>query len=146
MKVILQQNVPKVGKKYEVVDVAQGYAEHALFPKKLAIQATPQALEKLARTKQSAQNERALKHKLLDEAISSVRDQVLVISAKTNEQGSLFSKIDEREISKALMNTHRISIDTAHMSIQGGPIKKAGTYLVDVTDEGYHATFSIEVR
>lgn len=145
MKVILQQNVPKVGKKYDVVEVAQGYADHALFPKKLAIPATPKALQDLARHKASLVEEKAFKHKLLDDAINTLRGRSVVIKVKANEQGSLFSKVDEQTIAAVLASEHRIAIDPKLITIKDGPIKKLGTYTIDVTDEGYHATWILTV-
>ncbi len=145
MKVILQQNVQKVGKKHEVVEVAQGYAEHALFPKKLAILATEKALAELKRYQASVASERALHHKLLDESINTVRDLAVTMRVKASEQGNLFSKIDTADIAAYLVDTHRISLDPKLMTIQHGPIKKVGKYQVDVTDEGYHSTFTIDI-
>lgn len=145
MKVILQQNVQKVGKKYDVVDVAQGYAEHSLFPKKLAILATEKALGELKRRQASMVSERALHHKLLDEAINTVRDLAVTMPVKANDQGNLFSKIDTADIAAYLVDTHRISLDPKLMTVQDGPIKKVGQYHVDVTDDGYHSTFTIDI-
>jgi large subunit ribosomal protein L9 len=145
MKVILQQNVQKVGKKYEVVDVAQGYAEHSLFPKKLAILANEKNLAQLKRHQMSVANEQALRHKLLDEAINTVRDLAVTMAVKANDQGNLFSKIDTVDIAAYLVDTYRISLDPKLMTVQNGPIKKVGQYHIDITDDGYHSTFTITI-
>ena len=49
MKVILLQDVPKVGKKDQVIEAKEGYARNFLFPKKLAIEATPANMKELQR-------------------------------------------------------------------------------------------------
>jgi len=145
MKVIPQQNVQKVGKKYDVVDVAQGYAEHALFPKKLAILATEKALAELKRRQSSLASERALHHKLLDESINTVRNLAVTMLVKANEHGNLFSKIDTSDVAAHLMSEYRISLDPKLMTVHNGPIKKVGQYHIDITDDGYHSTFTIDI-
>ena len=49
MKVILLQDVPKVGKKDQVIEAKEGYARNFLFPKKLAVEATPANMKELQR-------------------------------------------------------------------------------------------------
>jgi large subunit ribosomal protein L9 len=145
MKVILLKNVPKVGKKDDVVEVASGYAQHALFPKKLGIPATPAALEALARHKQNAVAEKQVRHHLLDKAIQELQGMHIAMPAKANEQGSLFSKIDTSDIVEYLSTAHRISIDLHLVHLPQGPIKSLGSYTIHVADEGFAADFVIDI-
>jgi large subunit ribosomal protein L9 len=145
MKVILLKSIPKVGKKDEVIDIAAGYAQHALFPKKLAIAATPIALKSLERQKQNTAAEKEVRHALLNKAIEALNNDKLVMQVKANEQGSLFSKIHAADIAAFLMEMHRIAIDAASISLPDGPIKKIGKYRIIVSDEDYHSTFTIEL-
>jgi len=145
MKVLLLKSVPKVGKYDEVVEVAEGYANHALFPKRLAVAATPLALAARDRRHQNTQAEKKIRHTLLNKAIHELESDQLVISVKANEQESLFSKITTTEIADELMNQKRIAIDPVLLTITDGGIKKLGTYVVGISDQGYSATFTIKL-
>ena len=90
MKVILLKAVPKVGKAGDVVDVQDGYASNALFPKKLAIPATQKAMSALQKEKDSKVQASALAQELLEKAIESLPNDEVVITARANEKGHLF--------------------------------------------------------
>lgn len=143
MKVILLKSVPKVGHKDAVVEVAPGYAAHALFPKKLAIPATDAALQALARHTQSVAAEKQIQYTLLDKAVQELRDLAVEMPVKANEQGNLFSKVHTNDIAAFLMNKHRIAIDPKLLHIPDGALKHLGTYTVTVTEGQYSSTFSI---
>ncbi len=145
MKVILLKSVPKVGTKDQVVEVAAGFAQHSLFPKKLAILATPAALESVARRKQNVVAEKQVRHHLLDAAIKDLNGVQLTMLVRANEQGSLFSKIHEADIAAYLSEKHRISIDPAILKLTDGPIKTLGMHTIHVADDGYTADFTIEL-
>jgi large subunit ribosomal protein L9 len=144
MKVILLKSVQKVGKKGDIIEVAAGYAQHALFPKKFAVLATPQAIALLERQKQNDISEKEIRHSLLTKAILELANDQLVISVKANEQGSLFSKITAVDIASELMTQKRISIDPELLTIAEGTIKKLGTYVIGVSDQEYQSTFTIK--
>ena len=143
MKVLLLKSVPKVGKYDEVVEVAEGYASHALFPKRLAVAASASALAARDRRHQNTRAEKEVRHSLLTIAIRELESNQLIISVKANEQGSLFSKITTADITTELMNQKRIAIDPGLLTITDGGIKKLGTYAVGISDQDYRATFTI---
>ncbi|MBP6857688.1 MAG: 50S ribosomal protein L9 [Candidatus Pacebacteria bacterium] len=143
MKVILTKSVPKVGKKGDIVSVSDGYAANALFPNKLAIPATVKNLESLNRKNKSEADSKALQHELLEKAINTLPDTTLEIKAKANEQGHLFSKIDETNIVESLLE-HRISISTKNIILES-PIKNIGTYEVLIKEGEYQKSISISV-
>ena len=142
MKVILLKSVQKVGKKNEIVEVADGYAQHSLLPKKLAIPATPKAIAMLQAQLATAIAEKEVKHRLLDTTIEELNGMQLAMTVKANEQGNLFSKVHTSDVVKFL-STKRISIDEAHLVVP--EMKKIGTYTVGVQDEGYQSRFTIEL-
>lgn len=146
MKVLLLKNVPKVGKKDEVVTVPDGYALNALLPKKLAVIATEQAIAAVRRTQQNKITEKKIQHELLDKGIASLEGKAFVYKTKKNEKGSLFSKVTELDISKALFDQHRISIDPHLMAIREGHPKQIGTYIVDIKDGEYQSEFTVSVE
>jgi large subunit ribosomal protein L9 len=143
MKVILLQQVPKVGKKGEVVEVSDGFAANALFPTKKAIPATTKNLEALERKNASLEDMRALEHGLLEAAIKSLPNMTLTIPMKANEKGHLFSKVDRGAIVEALA-THRISISAKNVVLKE-PIKILGLYEVTIAEGSYKGTISVSV-
>jgi large subunit ribosomal protein L9 len=143
MKVILLQQVPKVGKKGEVVEVSDGFAANALFPTKKAIPATTKNLEALERKNASLEDMRALEHGLLEAAIKSLPNMTLTIPMKANEKGHLFSKVDAGAIVEALA-THRISISAKNVVLKE-PIKILGLYEVTIAEGSYKGTISVSV-
>lgn len=145
MKVILLKTVPKLGKTNDIIDVPDGYALNALFPKKLAVVATPAAIAALNQRTQAKITEKEIQHNLLDRAIAAITENgtELTYKAKANDKGSLFSRVSPADISKALLAQYRISIDVKHMTIED--IKQTGTYTVKVSDGAYSTSFPLKV-
>lgn len=143
MKVILLKVVQKVGKAGEIVEVSPGYAANALFPRKLAIAATPKNIEALEKKTASAVASIALQHELLEKAIMALPDQVVTIEARANEKGSLFSKIDEEDIVAALLS-HRISISPKNV-ILSHHIKEVGTYVISLKEGAFKKDLTIAI-
>lgn len=143
MKVILLKSVPKVGKTGDVVDVSDGYAANALFPNKSAILATQKNLDALNKKKQSEADLKAFQHGLLEQAIHSLPDMKIQIPMRANENGHLFSKVDESGIVKAL-SQHRVSIGVKNIVLKE-PIKELGMYTVTVKEGDYKTDITVEV-
>lgn len=143
MKVILLQNVQKVGQKGQVVEVSDGYAVNSLFPNKKAIAATPKSLEMLKRKNESIIATKALEHDLLEAAVKSLPDTVLTIAVRANENGHLFSKVDEKIIVDALAK-HRISISIKNI-IMEEPIKELGSYSITIVEGEYKAVVPVVI-
>ena len=145
MKVILLKAVQKLGKVDDIVEVPDGHAANALFPKKLAVQATPALIDAVKKKHLNRETRVQIQHDLLDRAISQLEGASLTYTARANEKGSLFSKIDTEDISKALLAELRISIDAKHLTIREGAIKHTGIYTVDVADGSYKTELSVHV-
>lgn len=129
MKVILVEDVPKLGKRGSVVEVADGYARNYLLPRKLAVLATEERLEELNREK--AREERK-KQKELEEARKLARileGSTITLVARAGEGGKLFGSITNKEIAQAIENTFHISIDRRKIELEE-PLKVLGSYPV----------------
>ena len=117
MKVILIKDVPNLGQKYDVKNVADGYARNFLFPKKLAIAATKHEIKKLEEKKEK-ERLRAEKDLAKNQEIGTkLEDYELEISAKADKEGNLYAAVSPLQISKALqekgfnINKNQIKID-----------------------------------
>ncbi len=145
MKVILLKAVPKVGKPEDVVEVNEGFARNALFPKNLAIQATPATLDALKKKQAARAANKAVRQVLLDKAIEEIAGKSVVYTVPANDQGNLFSKIDAKDIASYLMTTHRLSIAPECIYIPNGAIKKIGNYVITIKDGSYETTLALGV-
>ena len=128
MKVILQEDVKGKGKKGELVNVSDGYARNFLFPKKMAVPATPENLTEMK--KQDKARQRKLEHdKAKAKEIEAKLGDVLVkISARSGgDGGKLFGSITSKEISEELLKQHGIEIEKNKI-VQDEPIKSYGSY------------------
>ncbi len=143
MKVILLQNIAKLGNKDDIKDVSDGYARNFLLPRSLAAPLTPAALRE-AEARKAAQTARIQKEtetaKVLAEKIGKVK---LTIKAKANEEKELFGSVDASQIAEALKGK---GIEIAkNQIILEEPIKKLGDYKVKI-DLGREITVEVNLK
>lgn len=131
MKVLLLKNIPKVGKKDEVVNVADGYATNVLFVQKSAIPATKKTIEEMEKRIANKTTHNQILSELFEKEMERIGGAV-TLTAKANEKGSLFSRVDEKTIAKALKEV-RVNLDEKNISI-AHEIKELGTHTVEVSD------------
>ncbi len=133
MKIILLQDVPKIGKKYEIKNVSDGFARNFLIVRGLAKVASlenTRAVESLKRiaAENTKKKESLLKENLLKLTSDNMR---LAIKANANENGGLFSGLDKTEIAKRINQKTGIEI-AAEMILLERPIKQIGEYDVEI--------------
>jgi large subunit ribosomal protein L9 len=131
MKVIFLKDVPRVGKKYDVKDVPDGYAMNFLVPRKLAEKATPKALNDLELRKKEIIIERELQESLLLKNLEAIKDKVVNMKGKANEKGSLFSAIHKKEIIEELKKQHHIDLGADLIDLDK-PIKETGEFDIPI--------------
>ena len=129
MKVILLQDVKGKGKKGQMLEVSDGYARNFMLPKKLAIEATPDAINTM-RMNDKATQERIAREKAEALEISKkLRAMTLIVKAKGGGAGRLFGSVTNQEIADALAKNSGIKLDKRKIVI-ADPIKAVGTYTV----------------
>lgn len=133
MKVILLKNIPKLGKKDTVIEVADGYAQNALFPHKFAIPATPQALSTLKRTQDALVAQDAVSHTLFMNAVAAIPDKTVTLAFSASEEGSLFAQVHPKDVARALA-AQGIAIDPK-LVLLPEDIKKLGTYTIQIKEK-----------
>ena len=129
MKVILLQDVKGKGKKGQMIEVSDGYARNFMLPKKLAIEATPDAINTMKMNDKATQ-ERIAREKAEALAVSTqLREMTVVVTAKGGGAGRLFGSVTNQEIADALAKQSGIKLDKRKIVI-ADPIKNVGTYTV----------------
>ncbi len=130
MKVILLQDVKKIGKKGEVIEASDGYARNFLFPRKLAQEATESNLHILNNKKE---NDRKQKLKEIEEAqkiANELMGKEIKISSKTGEGGKLFGAITSKDVSELINTQFKVKVDKKKIVMD--TIKLAGGYEIEV--------------
>ena len=129
MKVILLQDVKGKGKKGQMLEVSDGYARNFMLPRKLAVEATADAINTMKMNDKATQ-ERIAKEKAEAMEIShKLREMTLVVTAKGGGAGRLFGSVTNQEIADALKAKSGIALDKRKIVI-ADPIKAVGTYTV----------------
>lgn len=131
MKVILLHDVAKVGKKYEVKDVADGYAANALIPQGRAETATPIALRRLNKIKAEEEAKKAALESLIAAEVGKVNGEEVLIVRPVNEQGHLFAAVHETDIAKAILDKYKVSFEPRHIKLESA-LKKIGSERVQI--------------
>lgn len=119
MKVILQEDVKKVGSKGEVVEVSDGYGRNYLLPRKLAVEANTANLNT---AKVNAENKARRLQQEADEAklLGAQLEKISVtIPVKLGKDGKLFGSVGGSDVAKALQKNHGLNVDKRKISIQG---------------------------
>lgn len=118
MKVILQQDIKKVGSKGDIVEVSEGYGRNFLLPKKLAVEATAANLET---AKQKANSAARKKQQATDEArlLAAQLEKVSVkVAVRIGEGGKLFGSVTGKDVADALAKEHGIDVDRRKISLK----------------------------
>jgi len=129
MKVILLQDVKGQGKKGEMLNVSDGYARNFLFPRKLAMEATTDAINAKNIQDAAARRREAEERKAADELRKKLKEMPVRLQAKAGTGGRLFGSITTKEISEALKAQYGVEIPKAKL-VQEEPIKSFGTFEV----------------
>ncbi|HIR65057.1 MAG TPA: 50S ribosomal protein L9 [Candidatus Faecousia faecigallinarum] len=128
MKVILLQDVRGKGKKGQLLEVSDGYARNYMLPRKIAMEATPDAINTM-RMNDKAQQERQTRERAeAVELAKKMKTMTLTVLAKGGGAGRLFGSVTNQEIADALQ-AQGITLDKRKIVIDE-PIKTVGTYTV----------------
>ncbi len=131
MQIILREDVPHLGRRGDVVKVADGYARNYLLPKRLAYLVTP-GISKQIETEGRARTAREARERRDAESLAQqLRDvQVLRLFRKAGETGVFYGSVTAADIAEAL-GTRGFTVDKRNVRLDD-PIKKPGTYRVPV--------------
>lgn len=134
MKVILLQDVAKVGKKFDIKEVNDGYGRNFLIARGKAKAITDTSREAIEKLKASLDSSKKVQLDLLSLNLKKVGETELTITAKTNPEGHLFAGVHRSEIVDALNEQSRIEI-TEDLIKLDKPIKQTGEYVIDVASQ-----------
>jgi|SRR5690606_30393197 len=131
MKVILLADVKNLGRKGDLVDVAEGYARNFLIPRNLAQIATDANLRSLATEKSHAKAKEQREEEEAKQLAERLQSTVVTVKAKSGEKGRLFGSVTAQDIADAVKKDLDVTIDRKKIDM-GEPIKALGTYELKV--------------
>ena len=143
MKVIFNTDVRGQGRKGEMKEVSDGYARNYLLPRKLASEATADALNALKLKEKAKAAQMAKEKALAEENAKRLSGVVVQISARAGQGGRLFGAVTSQEIAEALREQHGIEIEKNKI-VQAEPIKQFGSFEVKAK-LGYEVSGTINV-
>ena len=111
MKVILLKDIKGSGKKDQIIEVSDGYARNYLLPRKLAAEATAEAVNSIERAKQAEKHREDVKRDEAEQQARALKGKVVIVKVRAGEGGRLYGSITTQEIADALKAQHGITLD-----------------------------------
>jgi large subunit ribosomal protein L9 len=144
MKVILLQDVRKVGKKFEVKDVADGFALNFLIPRRLAEVSNTSNAKKIEHIKIKEAANQKIQEDLLLKNLKGLSGITLELKENANEKGHLFKGVNKEEIVTALKEQGHLDFSPEYIQLEK-PIKEVGDYSIEVKVQEKSASFKLVV-
>lgn len=145
MKVLFLKDVPKIGKKYEVKEVADGYARNFLLPRKMAELATKETEQRVAKKKDEIAEMKKVDDDLLMRNLKALTDLVVTMEGKANEKGHLFAAIRKEEIISKIRDEARLQIPSEYIHLEK-PIKETGEHIISFSMGNKTGAFKLVVE
>ena len=129
MKVILLKDVQGTGKKDQILEVSDGYARNYLLPRKIAREATAEAVNALTKSKGADKHREEVRRQEAEVKARELKGKVIQLEQRGGENGKLFGSVTTDLIANALKEQHGVEIDKRRLELEE-PIKAAGQYFV----------------
>ncbi len=129
MKVILLKDIQGTGKKDQIVEVSDGYGRNYLLPRKLAKEASAEALNALEKSRSADKHREEVRRQEAEIKARELKGKVVQLEVKGGENGKLFGSVTTDQIAAALKAQHGVDIDKRRLELEE-PIKSAGQYFV----------------
>lgn len=144
MKIIFLKDVPRIGRKYEVKEVADGYGRHLLSSKCAEI-ATKDSMARVEKKMLVDAAQKKVHEDLLLKNLEALNGTTVTLSRKSNAKGHLFASIHKAEILEELKRVTRLDMHPDYVVLEK-PIKELGMHEVPVTIGKHKASFKVVVE
>ena len=131
MKVVLLADVKSQGKKGQVINVSDGYANNFLFPKKLAVPADNQILTEMKGKEDARLHNIELEKKAARDTAEKLKTVTVSIKAQGGADGRTYGSVTAKDIAEALEKQHKIKVDRRKIALDF-PIRAFGVYILEV--------------
>lgn len=144
MKIIFLKDIAKTGRKYEIKDLADGYAKH-LIATHAAEQATPATLARIERRRATEMTQKKVHEDLVLKNLEGIANASITLRGKANDRGHLFASIHKDEIIDELKKTTRLDMHPDFI-ILDKPLKEVGTFEIPIEAAGKTAVLKVTVE
>ena len=131
MKVVLLADVKSQGKKGQVINVSDGYANNFLFPKKLAVPADNQVLTEMKGKEDAKRHSIELEKKAAQDIAEKLKNITVNIKAQGGADGRTYGAVTVKDVAEALEKQHKIKVDRRKITLDF-PIRAFGVYILEV--------------
>lgn len=129
MKVILLQDVKGTGKKDQIVEASDGFVRNYLIPRKMAREATAEALNAIEKSKSADKHREDVRRAEAETKARMLKGKVVQLSVRGGENGKLYGTVTNDQIAAALKEQHGVEVDKRKLELEE-PIKSAGQAFV----------------
>ena len=145
MKVILLEDVKGIGKKEQILDASDGHAKNFLLPRKLAVEATKENIQRLQDKKNTDANRKKIEREKALEVKKQLEEKSIFIKVRLGDNGKLFGSVTSKEIAEAFFEQTGMPVDKKKIALTE-PIKTIGKRTVDIKLYGdLSAKLTIEI-
>ena len=131
MKVILLQDIKGTGKKNQILEISDGYARNFLLPRKLAREATAEAINSVERSKSADAHRAEVKKAEAEKQARELKGKVIQLSVRGGENGKIYGSVTNDQIATALKEQLGVEIDKRKIEVEE-PIKNAGQAFINL--------------
>ena len=132
VKVILKENIKGVGKKDEIVEVKDGYANNFLFAQNKAVAATEENIKKLKNKAEKNKKDHEKEVKKAEEVKGKINNKEITLAVKAGDNGKVFGSIGSKEIVDEIKKVFGITIDKKKIDGENSRMKELGIHDVEV--------------
>ena len=125
MKVILLQDIKGTGKKDQILEISDGYARNYLLPRKLAREATAEALNSIERAKSADKHREEVRRAEAEQQARELKGKVIQLTVRGGENGKIYGSVTNDQIAAALKEQLGVDVDKRKIELEE-PIKNAG--------------------
>lgn len=144
MKVILLQDVAKIGRRFDVVEVPSGYGMNKLIPQGMAKPATPENMKAINAQSAKTEADRAASDESFGEILTSLKEVTLEVAVEANEEGRMFQALKVDTIVVAVKEATQHDVSESQVVIKT-PIKEIGEHTIELTSGDISQSVTVNV-
>ena len=143
MKVILKKDVPRLGVKGDILNVADAYGVNVLIKNGNAEIATPNLIAKINKDKAAKEEEKAKTKNVYEYALKDLEKGEIIFKRKVDDKGHLYAKVNNTDIADEIFKKIKLSVDPKQITID--PINTLGNFVAEMKNNGKSYKFKISV-